>query len=295
MFEQMLIDKFLRYLQFEKRCSSHTLINYSNDLKQFATYLEKQYEEKDLRAANHFYIRSWMVHLLENKIKPASINRKISTLKSFYRFLVREGIMSVNPMKKIIAPRVPSRLPHFIHAERMEAVFSDMHFDDSFEGRQERIILELLYATGMRRAELAGLKENDIDFANQTIRVFGKRNKQRLIPMLPSLARSIKHFIQEKSLYRHSEFLLTDTFSKPLGSARIYKIVKKHLTLAGIPGRKSPHVLRHTFATHLLNNGADISALKEILGHASLAATQIYTHNTIEKLKAIYKQAHPKA
>jgi integrase/recombinase XerC len=295
MFERMLIDKFLRYLKYEKRCSAHTLNSYGNDLEQFATYLKRQYDEKDLRAANHFYIRSWMVHLLESGIKSASINRKISTLRSFYRFLVREGILSVNPMKKIITPKIPSRLPHFIHTEKMETVFSDRHFDDSFEGRQERIILELLYATGMRRAELAGLKESDIDFANHIIRVYGKRNKERLIPMLPSLAKALQQFIQEKSLLRHSEFLLTDPTGRPLGAARIYQIVKKHLTLAGVPGKKSPHVLRHTFATHLLNNGADINALKEILGHASLAATQIYTHNTIEKLKSVYKQAHPKA
>lgn len=291
----MLTEKFFRYLQFEKRFSQHTLISYKNDLQQFSGFLEKQYEEKDLKAATHFYIRSWIVSLMDSKMQARSVNRKISALRSFYRFLVKEGIIETSPMKKITAPKVPAKLPHFIHQEKMTDVFAEHFFHDSFEGRQEKIILEMLYSTGMRRAELAGLKDADIDFGQGVIRVLGKRNKERLIPMLPRLAQSLKNFMIEKKSFHQSDYLLVNKNSCPLGVQKIYSIVKKHLSAAGTPGKKSPHVLRHTFATHLLNNGADINAIKEILGHASLAATQVYTHNTIEQLKNIYKQAHPKA
>ncbi len=291
----MLTEKFFRYLQFEKRFSQHTLTSYKKDLQQFADFLEKQYDEKDLKAATHFYIRSWIVSLMDSKMQARSVNRKISSLRSFYRFLVKEGVLEISPMKKIVAPKTPAKLPHFIHQEKMTDVFSGCFFNDSFEGRQEKIILEILYATGMRRAELAGLKDTDIDFGQGVIRVLGKRNKERLIPMLPGLAQSLKDFVDEKNRLYDCAFLLVNKKSGPLGVQKIYSIVKKHLSDAGTPGKKSPHVLRHTFATHLLNNGADINAIKEILGHASLAATQVYTHNTIEQLKNIYKQAHPKA
>lgn len=291
----MTAEKFFRYLQFEKRFSQHTLISYKKDLQQFSDFLEKQYEEKDLKAATHFYIRSWIVSLMDSKMQARSVNRKISALRSFYRFLVKEGVLETSPMKKIVAPKIPAKLPHFIHQEKMKDVFAEQFFEDSFEGRQEKIILEILYSTGMRRAELAGLKDNDIDLGQGVIRVLGKRNKERLIPMLPGLAHSLKHFISEKNSLHNCSFLLVGKKSEPLRVQKIYSIVKKHLSDAGTTGKKSPHVLRHTFATHLLNNGADINAIKEILGHASLAATQVYTHNTIEQLKNIYKQAHPKA
>lgn len=291
----MLTEKFFRYLQFEKRFSQHTLISYKKDLQQFADFLKKQYEEKNLEAATHFYIRSWIVSLMDSKMQARSVNRKISALRSFYRFLVKEGLLETSPMKKIVAPKIPAKIPHFIHQEKMADVFAEQFFEDSFEGRQEKIILEILYATGMRRAELSGLKDTDIDFGQGVIRVLGKRNKERLIPMLPSLTRSLKSFLDEKNNLHDCAALLVSNKSEPLGTQKIYSIVKKHLAEAGTTGKKSPHVLRHTFATHLLNNGADINAIKEILGHASLAATQVYTHNTIEKLKNIYKQAHPKA
>lgn len=291
----MLTDKFFRYLQFEKRFSPHTIVSYKKDVQQFSDFLEKQYEEKDLKAATHFYIRSWIVSLIDSKMQARSVNRKISALRSLYRFLVKEGMIETSPMKKIVAPKIPSRLPHFIHQEKMTDVFAEQFFDDSFAGRQEKIILEILYCTGMRRAELAGLKDSDIDFGQGVIRVLGKRNKERLIPMLPGLACSLKKYMDEKNSLNNSNHLLVSNKSVPLTVQKIYSVVKKHLTSAGTPGKKSPHVIRHTFATHLLNNGADINAIKEILGHASLAATQVYTHNTIEQLKNIYKQAHPKA
>lgn len=294
-FALMLTEKFFRYLQFEKRFSPHTIAAYKKDLQQFAEFLEKQYEEKDLKAATHFYIRSWIVSLMDGKLQARSVNRKISALRSFYRFLVREGILQTSPMKKIVAPKTPAKLPHFIHQELMPDIFDSRFFEDSFEGRQEKLILEMLYSTGMRRSELANLKEDDIDFGQGVIRVLGKRNKERLIPMIPSLAGSLADFLKEKNRVHHCRHLLTGKNSEPLRPQQIYAIVKKHLSWAGAPGRKSPHVLRHTFATHLLNNGADINAIKEMLGHASLAATQVYTHNTIEQLKNIYKQAHPKA
>ncbi|MCC6385178.1 MAG: tyrosine-type recombinase/integrase [Bacteroidia bacterium] len=291
----VMTGKFLRYLRYEKRFSAYTIKAYQSDLEQFITFLEEQYEEQNINKATHFYIRSWIVSLIDAGIQARSITRKISSLRSFYKFQVREGLLPSNPMQKIIAPKIPGKLPHFVQKEKMQEVFDSHHFDDNYDGHLERTVLETLYATGMRRAELAALRDQDIDFSQGVIRVIGKRNKERIIPMLSSLATTLRIFLIEKNKRVSNQLVLIRKNGKPLGPVGIYSIVKKHLSMSGVPGKKSPHVLRHTFATHLLNSGADINAIKEILGHASLAATQVYTHNTIEQLKAIYKQAHPKA
>ncbi|MEO5570874.1 MAG: tyrosine-type recombinase/integrase [Bacteroidia bacterium] len=296
----MPVKSFLKYLEYEKRFSSHTIIAYENDLSQFYDFLKKQYQLDDIKQVTHFFIRSWIVSLMDAKKTAKSVNRKISALKSFFRFLLKEKITEQNPMLKIVSPKIPKRLPEFVSVENMELLLKHVDLGEGFEGIRDRLILELLYGTGMRRGELIGLKNSSLDFGNDTLKVLGKRNKERIIPITPSLVKLLKKYIIEKNNYlaecnRENDFLILDNRCNQMGPKFVYEIVKKHLSSVTTSQKKSPHVLRHTFATHMLNNGADINAIKELLGHSSLAATQVYTHNTISKLKKIYKQAHPKA
>lgn len=296
----MQAGRFLKYLQFEKRFSPLTVKSYENDLAQFFMYLEAQYGKTELEDITHFFIRSWIVSLMDAKITNKSISRKISTLRSFFRFLMKEQVVTQNPMLKIIAPKIPKRLPEFVSKENMENLFMNDVFEKGYEGIRDKLVIELFYATGMRRAELVGLKNSSIDFGNDTIKVLGKRNKERIVPMAPSLVTLLKQYQLDRSNFlkdndKKSEFLILDNHCNQIYDKLVYRIVKKRLSAVTTSKKKSPHVLRHTFATHMLNNGADINVIKEILGHSSLAATQVYTHNTIDKLKKIYKQAHPKA
>ena len=293
-------EKFLRFLQFEKRYSGHTIVSYKTDLEQFFGYLKKTYSTENPKDITHFFVRSWIVNLIEAKVTARSVNRKISTLKSFFRFLLKEKIVKHNPMLKIISPKIPKRLPEFIQQDKLELLFNHTEFGNDYQGIRNRLILELLYGTGMRRAELAGLKDNAIDFSTASIKVTGKRNKERIIPLADSLTGLLKNYLVEKNNFlsacgMQNDFLLLDIHCNAIKAGTIYLVVKKYLSAVTTGKKKSPHLLRHSFATHMLNNGADINAIKELLGHASLAATQVYTHNTIEKLKKIYKQAHPKA
>ena len=296
----MPVSRFLKYLQFEKRFSPHTVTAYETDLNQFFNYLDKQYKLSEVKEITHFLIRSWIVSLMDAKTTAKSVNRKISALKSFFRFLLKEKEIEQNPMLKIVSPKIPKRLPEFVSVESMDLLFKHVDFGEGYEGIRNRIILELLYGTGMRRAELIGLKNNSIDFGNDTLKVLGKRNKERIVPLTPSLVHSLKEYVTEKNNFlktcnKENDFLILDSDCEQIDPKKVFLIVKKYLNAVTTSEKKSPHVLRHTFATHLLNNGADINAIKELLGHASLAATQVYTHNTISKLKKIYKQAHPKA
>jgi|WetSurMetagenome_2_1015567.scaffolds.fasta_scaffold338810_1 integrase/recombinase XerC len=299
--------KFIDYIQYEKRYSPHTVSAYRNDLAQFFTFLSHQYNITDIREVTHPMIRSWLVLLMEEKISPRSVNRKLTTLKSFYRFLVKEGLVSVNPMRKIISPKTSKKLPSFVEREKMVMLFESINFGEGFAGLRDRLILEILYATGMRLSELINLKEMDVDFHQSTLKVLGKRNKERLIPFSNKFADFLKTYLQGKENYFEiaensgsatrpdvAWLLVTDSGNKAYPRF-IYRAVTKYLSQVTTLQKISPHVLRHTFATHLLNNGAELNAVKELLGHASLSATQVYTHNTIEKLKTIYKQAHPKA
>jgi integrase/recombinase XerC len=305
-------ERFIDYIQFEKRYSPHTVAAYRNDLEQFYAYLNRQYGVSDITAVGHTMIRSWLVVLMEEKITPRSIIRKISTLKSFYRFLLKEGVVPVSPMKKIIAPKTSKRLPVFVEKEKMEILLDQEEKKQDFPGFRDRIILELLYSTGMRLSELVNLKEDDVDFHHSNLKVIGKRNKERLIPFSSRLAGSIKKYLDLKKAYlsslstdsapvalRRAEFntisLLVTDRGMPVYPKFVYLVVTRSLMSVTTLTKKSPHVLRHSFATHLLNNGAELNAVKELLGHANLSATQVYTHNTIEKLKKVYKQAHPKA
>lgn len=290
-------EAFTDYLRFEKRLSPHSVLAYSNDLAQFYAYLKSAYTLDDIKQVNHTIIRSWIVSLMENKIAPRSVNRKISTLKSYYKFLLREKVLEINPMNKIQSPKNPKRLPVFVEESKMNALIEEVNFANDFEGRRNLLIIELLYSTGMRRIELVNLKETDINFRNLTVKVLGKRNKERLIPLHPEIIVLIKEYIEQRnrSIQAKDDFLFLTEKGNHIYPGAVYRIVKGSLEKVTTLAKKSPHVLRHTFATHLLNNGANLNAIKELLGHANLAATQIYTHNTIEKLKSVYSKAHPKA
>lgn len=286
-------DSFLKYLQFEKRLSSHTILAYSGDLEQFYTFLHTTYEIKKLSDINHVLIRSWVVELMEQKISPRSVNRKITTLKTFYKYLLRQGIATENPMLKIMSPKTSKRLPVFVEKDNMNILIDTVSFGDDLEGVRNKLIIELFYATGIRLSELINLKLVNVDLEACQIKVLGKRNKERIIPFSNEIKNSIQDYMDKKPGLP-GEFLFQLKSGKKMYEKFVYRIVNEYLSMITTVDKKSPHVLRHTFATHMLNNGADLNAIKELLGHANLAATQVYTHNTVEKLKNIHKQAHPK-
>lgn len=286
-------DGFLEFIQYEKRASKHTLVAYSNDIKQFVTYLSATYEITKIAEVNHTIIRSWIVSLMEQKISSRSVNRKITTLKTFYKFLLRQSIVTENPMLKILSPKTSKRLPVFIEKEKMDTLLDDTVFGDDFEGQRNKLIIELFYATGIRLSELINLKQSNVDLYLCQIKVLGKRNKERIVPFNTILKDQIQQYITAKASL-NDEFLFINKNGKQLYEKFVYRIVNTYLSQITTVNKKSPHVLRHTFATHMLNNGADLNAIKELLGHANLSATQVYTHNTVEKLKNIHKQAHPK-
>lgn len=289
------IQSFLEYLQFEKRYSRHTLVSYQNDLEQFFTFLG-QYGEISVGDITPSYIRSWLAELKSDRVASKSITRKISTLKSFFKFLVKHGIVTQSPMTTIVSPKVGKRLPVFVEEKNTQTLFSHLDFPDSWSGKTERLVLLLFYQTGIRLSELIALKEQQIDFHYSQIKVVGKGNKERIIPVSKELLGEIKAYLDEKPVrLENVEEVLVSEKGKRLYPKYVYNAVKHYLGQVTTIEKKSPHVLRHTFATHLMNHGADLNAVKELLGHASLAATQIYTHNTIDKLKDIHKKAHPKA
>ena len=294
----MDLRSFLRFLQYEKRYSRHTIIAYENDLLQFSSFLKKTYDFDDLHDAQHLHVRSWLVSLIESGTGARSISRKLSSLKTFYKFGMRTGKTNINPMTRIVAPKAPKRLPSFINKNQMELMWRHYDFGEGFEGLRDRMIFEIFYATGMRRSELINLDEKSIDFYNQSFRVMGKGNKERLIPFNAEMKKWLKEYISERNNFFSRKIfpsLIVSKEGEKMGPRKIYSIVNSVLKEVTTIDKKSPHVLRHTFATHLLNNGAEINAIKELLGHSSLSATQVYTHNTIDKLKDIYKKAHPKA
>lgn len=293
----MLKDKFIDHILYEKRYSPHTIAAYSNDLDQFVSFCKGNYDISSEKDIDHFIIRSWIIALSEEGISSRSINRKLSSLKSYYRFLLKEGFIDTNPMQKITAPKSRKNLPVFIEEDKINFLFDEVNFGEGFSGIRDRLILELLYATGMRLSELVNLKEADLDLVNQTIKVIGKRKKERLIPIIQHLIVLFTNYLEIKHQQYNNNivYLFVTNKGEPIYHKMVYRIVNNYLRQVTTKTKKSPHVLRHTFATHMLNHGADLNAIKEILGHANLSATQVYTHNTIEKLKDIYKQAHPRA
>lgn len=292
------IHAFLNYLAFEKRYSKNTILSYENDLSAFFQYLSIEYQLSDIKEITPALIRSWLASLKEKKATSKTINRKISSLKSFFKYQLKLQHISVSPVATISSLKISRRLPSFIEEKDLNTLLKNDFFPSTFAGKTDFLIFEILYQTGIRRNELIHLRETDIDRSAGSIKVLGKGNKERLVPVNNQLLKSIDEYNSEKRriLGELSEnFLLVNKKGKKLNPKYVYNVVKRNLAKVSTNERKGPHVLRHSFATHLTNNGAEINAIKELLGHSSLASTQIYTHNTIEKLKEVYKRAHPKS
>ncbi len=293
-----MLNTFLKYLQFEKRYSGNTLISYRSDLEQFAAYLEQQYQLLDLLKAEHRHIRAWIVALMQEKISPRSINRKIASLRKFYKFAIAREAITINPVQKIQALKSSKNLPQFVHEAEINDLLTLFEFGDDFEGSRDAFIMELLYGTGIRLSELIGLTLADFNLHSHTIKVLGKGNKERIIPFNQPLKERLEQYLfhkKEVSSYNESDPLIVNMKGEKAYPMLIYRVVRKYLDQSTTIDKRSPHILRHTFATHLLNKGADLNAVKDLLGHSSLAATQVYTHNSLDKLKAVFDQAHPKA
>ena len=294
----MELRSFLQYLEFERRYSPHTISAYRNDLLQFSSYLKETYDSDDILATHYIHIRSWLVSLMEDRVNTRTINRKLSSLKTYFRFQLKRGAIRKNPTVRVVAPKMAKRLPDFIKTTQMDQLWKHYDFGEEFPGVRNRLIFELFYATGMRRSDLINLSEKNVSWYDSSVKVLGKGNKERVIPITRELKALIKAYISKRNNHFKSDSfpsLLVDDKCKKMNPRFVYRVVNSVLKNVTTVERKSPHVLRHTFATHLLNNGAQINAIKELLGHSSLAATQVYTHNTIEKLKDVYRIAHPKA
>lgn len=291
-----MFEDFLNYLANERRYSEHTLRSYKSDLQQFFDFGRSIDKNFNPPASDHLMIRRWIVFLMENGDKARSVNRKLTTLRTYYRFLCREGVIADSPTRKIVKPKTEKNLPCFLDQKSMVELFDQFQFPDDFEGVRDRTILLTFYCTGMRLAELCHLKLVDIDFYNSQLKVLGKRNKERIIPFGIELRSNLKLYIEKREeIADNHNILFVTSKGEPVYDKLVYRIVNKYLGEVTTLEKKSPHVLRHTFATHMLNNGAEISAIKELLGHSNLAATQVYTHTTFERLKQVYNQAHPRA
>ena len=296
-----MLASFIKYLQYERRYSSHTVDSYQNDLMQFSAFLTqtKPEGEIELKDAEHNEIRSWIISLMEDGLDPRSVNRKMAALRTYFKFLLKRDVITKDPTARLSALKTSKKLPSFVKETELIGLLNQFESDDAFTGKRNKLVLELLYGTGIRLSELIHLKKSDINLKEGLIKVLGKRNKERIIPLPAELISVIDDYTisREKALgeYTGDDFLVVTDKGRKTYPMYIYRIVNRFLALFTTADKKSPHVLRHTFATHLLNKGADLNAIKDLLGHSSLASTQVYTHNTIEKLKAVFDQAHPKA
>jgi integrase/recombinase XerC len=292
------IQPFLDSLKFEKRYSTHTIRSYQDDLFQFFDYLLLQFGITEVPGITSSFVRSWLASLKDAHLDAKSIGRKLSTLKSFFKYQMRAGILEISPVTTLNAPKSGKRLPLYLEQKELKTLLQDVEFPDNWNGKTDKLILSLFYNTGMRLSELVNLKEKYVDIPNKTLKVLGKGNKERLIPVSTALLEQIKGYLQDKVqdlAHADNEYLFVNKNGEKLYDKYVYLAVKKYLKQVTTISKKSPHVLRHSFATHLMNNGADLNSVKELLGHSSLAATQVYTHNTIEKLKDVHKKAHPKS
>ncbi|WP_026950536.1 tyrosine-type recombinase/integrase [Algoriphagus mannitolivorans] len=294
-----MIDSFINYLEFEKRSSAHTVLAYKKDLEQAAEFVSISFEISALEFCTHTELRAWIIDLVEQGLSATTVNRKLATLRSYYKFLMRSKVISMDPTYKLKSLKTPKKLPEFVQEESISSVLSEEVYSDTFEGQRDKMIMEFLYLTGVRLSELIGLKWKDINLIEDQVKVLGKRQKERIIPITKSLKQNIllyqKVFQERFSKLDGNSYFIVSNKGEQSYPMMIYRIVRQYLDLFAQNTRRSPHLLRHTFATHLLNKGADLNAVKDLLGHANLAATQVYTHNTMEKLKAVFEQAHPKA
>lgn len=290
-----MVQKFIQYISSEKRLSKHTVLAYQNDLLQFETFIKNEFPELTFETISFSEIRNWIVQLSDNKLDSKSINRKMATLKSFYKYLSRHKLIELDPTIKLKSLKITKNLPSFVKENEMNLLLDTQAYGLDFEGLRDKLVIELIYGTGIRLSELINLSEADLDIYNRQIKVTGKRNKQRIIPINKLLMELFGNYLIEKHTKFGSNLLILSDSGKKAYPMLIQRITEKYLALNTNLKKKSPHVLRHTFATHLLNEGADLNAIKDLLGHSSLAATQVYTHNSIKKLKDVHKLAHPKA
>jgi integrase/recombinase XerC len=290
-------EEFLQYLRFTKRFSEHSVKAYQQDLAAINQFAQEQFEVSNPREWSYMLIRSWIVSLMDTGLDPRSVNRKISALRSFFRFMLKEGMVSENPTRKITGPKTAKKLPVFVDQSATFNLLDHLEFGDDFKGQRDKLIIETFYRTGIRLSELLGLRMKDVDLQNQTFKVLGKRNKERIIPFASNFSITLSAYFNARSFStetQNSEYLFCMPSGEKIYPKYVYRLVNKAINEVCTLTKKSPHVLRHTFATHMLENGADLNAIKEILGHANLSATQVYTHNTIDKLKNIHSQAHPR-
>ena len=293
----MLIESFLDYLRLERNYSEKTIVSYGIDLREFEGYLKKTEEILDLKKAHADHVRNWMVSLMDNGRVATSVNRKLSSLRSFYRYLLGRKEVKANPMLKVVGPKKEKPLPSFVREKDMDRLLDEIPFANDYEGFRDRAILEMFYATGMRLSELIGLDDADVDFSARLIKVTGKRNKQRLIPFGNELEEDLRIYIKvrDEALPNGSDAFFVRKDGKRMYPMQVYRLVKRNLSKVVTLKKRSPHVLRHTFATAMLNDCAELRAVKELLGHESLTTTEVYTHTTFEELKKVYELAHPRA
>lgn len=294
----MSIEAFTDYLQLERNYSKLTVKAYTTDINTFQSFLVKEFDEPQLHTVNYSQIRSWIVTLVESKISNLSINRKVSALNSYYKFLLKIGDIEINPLAKHKALKTSKKIQVPFSEAEINTALDDLKYEDDYQGVRDKLVIELFYSTGIRRIELVNLKLSDIDFANRTLKVLGKRNKERYVPLLESVIQTIEIYLlkrKELSVIQDLQSLFLTKKGVKIYETLVYRIINEYFSLASNKVKKSPHILRHSFATHLLNQGADLNAVKELLGHSSLAATQIYTHNSIAELKKVYSNAHPRS
>ena len=292
------VDRFLNFLELNKKYSTNTVKSYQIDILQFFDYLSNYYPETKPEEVQEIQVRSWLVQIMEKGIKSRSVRRKVSSLKTFYNYLIQQSEATTNPIEKLVVPRFKKPPPQYVSQDDINNLFDTIGFKEDVEGNRDKLIIEMLYSTGIRLSELISIKHHDIDIYNSTIKITGKGDKQRIIPIIPCLLKTINNYIDEKGKLfpvDGNEYLLITKKGKKLYPKFVYRVVNKYLNQITTLEKKSPHILRHTFATHMLYNDAELNSVKELLGHANLSATQVYTHNTVEKLKKVYKQAHPKA
>jgi integrase/recombinase XerC len=294
-----MIDSFINYLEYEKRSSAHTVLAYRKDLEQAQDFVNLSFSIDDLSHCTHPDLRAWIIDLVEQGLSQTTVNRKLATLRSFYKFLMRSKIIQKDPTYKLKSLKAPKKLPEFLQETTIESVLEEEVYAPTFEGQRDRMVLEFLYLIGVRFSELTSLKWKDIHLYEEQVKVLGKRQKERIIPLTKSLQRNITNYKQvveaQFNRVEGEDYFIRSSKGEKAYPMLIYRIVKHYLDLFAQNSKRSPHLLRHTFATHLLNKGADLNAVKDLLGHANLAATQVYTHNSMEKLKAVFEQAHPKA